>query len=157
MYYNDFGIKVDLYDPGWPLSLHNVDILEKDFKISQKKMILKFYDLKWPLMTSEVILHFIKKYFSVMLTLLRSFYQNRFINKCARKKVNLGFSRVFLWDIERLINTIYIFDSDLFLYTRKIKSSKTNVKNPFLSTKSPFKFVIECCEFLFNGIELSKT
>ena len=37
MYYNDFGIKVDLYDPGWPLSLHNVDILEKDFKSIAEK------------------------------------------------------------------------------------------------------------------------
>ena len=47
---------------------------------SQKKMILKR-----PYMTlSELILHFIKKSHLLNVSIHRNFYQNRYINECAR-------------------------------------------------------------------------
>ena len=65
------------------LCLHNVDIHKKFLKIlSVKQIILKFYDNPIrPLMTFEVILHFMKNLRLLNVSIHRKFCQNRFINE----------------------------------------------------------------------------
>ena len=67
------------------LYLRNVDILEMFKKyLSKKKMILKFLDdLLGPLMTFKAL----RRLHNV--SIQRNFYQNRFINECARKNFSL--------------------------------------------------------------------
>ena len=56
------------------------------------------------LMTSEVILYFIKKMRLHNVSFHINFYQNWFINKYAsRKKAKISESRSFQWDIEKLM------------------------------------------------------
>ena len=56
---NDFGIKVVLYDLGWPFTF----LKSLGFKqnTSERKIILKFWDdLLWPLMTYVVTYFFLE-------------------------------------------------------------------------------------------------
>ena len=75
--------------------LYNVDILEKFLKywaLNKTKNIAEKDDFKfkddflWPLMTSEVILHFMKNLHIYIDSIHRNFYQNRFVNECPKKK-----------------------------------------------------------------------
>ena len=82
------------------LRLHNVDILEKfkRFGVKQKiyyrkRWFLKFYyELMWPLLTSEVILYFIQMYVFCCVSIPINFHKNCFINECAKKKKAQSFT-----------------------------------------------------------------
>ena len=73
----------------------------------------------WPTMTSEVILHFIKKKLRVYKVSIQVLFDyNRFINECARKNLTNTLHFTTPWDVEEIT---FLISSFIFLgYYMKI-------------------------------------